>query len=254
MPHGDRIDDVERLRNPWPDHRAERTLGAVSLLVCACVVAMIVFVGVRAWPIFEHNGLSWLGPGGSLETQIANMQATSVNPPASAYHLRAWPLVYGTLLSTGIAVVLGVVDRGAVVDLHRRAGAGAAAQAGDPGDPTARVGAVGDLRADRRARARAVRRQPPDHRLAEDLGAELRRAHRRRAGGRRRDPDGDDHADHDRADLRGADGRAGVLARGGGRARAEPAAGGARGDAARDPSRRSSPRPCSRPRARSARR
>lgn len=99
---------LKRLRNPWPDHRAERALGAVSLLVGACVIAMIAFVGVRAWPIFEHNGLSWLGPGGSLETQIANMQATSVNPPASAFHLRAWPLVYGTLLSTTIAVVLGV--------------------------------------------------------------------------------------------------------------------------------------------------
>ena len=99
---------IEWLRNPWPDHRAERTLGAVSLLVCVCVVAMVVFVGVRAWPIFAHNGLSWLGPGGSLGTQIANMQATSVNPPAAAFHLSAWPLVYGTLLSTSIAVVLGV--------------------------------------------------------------------------------------------------------------------------------------------------
>ena len=37
------------------------------------------------------------------------MQATSVNPPASAYHLRAWPIIYGTILTTGIAVVLGVV-------------------------------------------------------------------------------------------------------------------------------------------------
>jgi phosphate transport system permease protein len=101
--------EVRRLRNPWPDYRAERLLGAVSLLVGACVIAMIVFVGVRAWPIFEHNGLSWLGPGGTLETQIANMQATSVNPPASAYRLNAWPLVYGTLLTTSIAIVLGTV-------------------------------------------------------------------------------------------------------------------------------------------------
>jgi phosphate transport system permease protein len=98
-----------RFRNPWPDRRAERTLGAVSLLVSVCVIAMIVFVGIRAWPVFAHNGLSWLGPGGSLETQIGNMQATSVNPPAAAFHLRAWPLVYGTLLTATIAVVLGMV-------------------------------------------------------------------------------------------------------------------------------------------------
>jgi len=100
---------LARLRNPWPDRRAERVLGGVSLLVGACVIAMVVFVGIRAWPVFAHNGLSWLGPGGSLETEIGNMQATSVNPPAADYHLTAWPLVYGTLLTTGIAVVLGMV-------------------------------------------------------------------------------------------------------------------------------------------------
>jgi ABC-type phosphate transport system permease subunit len=69
---------------------------------------MLVFVGVRAWPVFAHDGLSWLGPGGSLESEIGNMQATGVNPPASAFHLTAWPLVYGTLLTTAIAVVLGI--------------------------------------------------------------------------------------------------------------------------------------------------
>jgi phosphate transport system permease protein len=99
---------LERFRKPWSDDRAERMLGAVSLLVCACVIAMIVFVGVRAWPVFEHDGFSWLGPGASLKAQIATMQATSVHPPASAFHLNAWPLVYGTLLSTAVAVVLGV--------------------------------------------------------------------------------------------------------------------------------------------------
>jgi phosphate transport system permease protein len=98
---------IQRLRNPWPDNRAERTLGAVSLLVGAIVIAMIAFVGVRAWPVFAHNGLGWLGPGGSLKTQIATMQATSVNPPASAFRLHAWSIVYGTLLTTSIAVVLG---------------------------------------------------------------------------------------------------------------------------------------------------
>jgi phosphate transport system permease protein len=100
---------LKRLRDPWPDHRAERTLGAVSLLVGAAVVAMVAFVGVHAWPIFQHNGLSWLGPGGSIETEIANMGSSSQHPPASVYHLRAWPLVYGTLITTAIAVALGLV-------------------------------------------------------------------------------------------------------------------------------------------------
>ena len=99
---------LTRLRNPWPDHRAERMLGAVALFACLCVLAMIALVAQRAWPIFAHNGLSWLGPGGSLKQQIENMLATSTNPPASAFHLRAWPILYGTLLITALAVLLAL--------------------------------------------------------------------------------------------------------------------------------------------------
>ena len=99
---------LDRLRHPWSDTRAERTLGAVSLLVGVLVVAMVVFVGIHAWPIFRHNGLSWLGPGASVDRQIGAMQATSLHLPASAYHLRAWPLVYGTLLTTAASVVSSV--------------------------------------------------------------------------------------------------------------------------------------------------
>ena len=99
----------ERLRKPWPDRRAEFTLGAVSSLIGVGVVAMIVFVGVRAWPIFAHNGLSWLGPGGSLEVQISNMTAAGANAPAAVFHLRAWPFIYGTLLTSTIAVILGLL-------------------------------------------------------------------------------------------------------------------------------------------------
>jgi ABC-type phosphate transport system permease subunit len=99
---------IERLRKPWPDHRAERTLGAVSLLIGVGVVAMVVFVATKAWPIFEHNGISWLFGGGDFETEVAKMTAANTNPPASVYHLRAWPLIYGTILTSGIAVVLGM--------------------------------------------------------------------------------------------------------------------------------------------------
>jgi phosphate transport system permease protein len=99
---------LRRLRSPWPDHRAELTLGAVSLVLAVLVVAMLVFVAVHAWPTFQHNGLSWLGGGGNLETQIANMQATGQHAPAAAYKLSAWPFIYGTLLSTAVAVVLGL--------------------------------------------------------------------------------------------------------------------------------------------------
>jgi phosphate transport system permease protein len=99
---------LARLRNPWPDNRAERTLGAVSLLVCLCVILMVAFVAVRAWPTFEHNGLSWLGPGGSLKVQFESMLNAPSNPPASVYHVRAWPIIYGTLLITALAVLLAL--------------------------------------------------------------------------------------------------------------------------------------------------
>jgi phosphate transport system permease protein len=99
---------IERLRKPWPDHRAERLLGAVSLLVGVGVVTMVVFVATRAWPLFEHNGLSWLLGGGNVEAEINTMTAATTKPAAAVFHLRAWPLIYGTLLTTAIAVVLGL--------------------------------------------------------------------------------------------------------------------------------------------------
>ena len=99
---------IERLRRPWPDHRAERMLGAVSLLVGVGVVAMIVFVATKAWPIFQHNGLSWVLGGGDLEAEVNKMTAATTNPAAAVFHLRAWPLIYGTLLTSAFAVVLGM--------------------------------------------------------------------------------------------------------------------------------------------------
>jgi phosphate transport system permease protein len=99
---------IERLRKPWPDHRAERLLGAVSLLIGVGVIAIVVFVFKRAWPLFEHNGLSWVLGGGDFETEINKMTAATSNPAASVFHLRAWPLIYGTLITTAIAVVLGL--------------------------------------------------------------------------------------------------------------------------------------------------
>ena len=172
---------LERLRHPWPDHRAERTLGAVSFLVASLVVAMVVFVAIRAWPIFAHNGLSWLGSGRDLEAPVRGDAEHDAHPPAAAYHLHAWPIVYGTLITTVPAVVLGAGDLDLLLDLHRRARPDAPAAHRDPRDPAARIGAVGDLRADRHPRAGAVRRQRSGHVGAEGIGAERRPADRRRA-------------------------------------------------------------------------
>jgi phosphate transport system permease protein len=99
---------LERLRTPWSDRRAELSLGAVSLLVGVAVLAMIGFVLAQAWPTFSHEGLSWLGSGGDLKTQLETMQSAGPHPPASAYHMRAWPLIWGTIVTTVPAVLLGM--------------------------------------------------------------------------------------------------------------------------------------------------
>lgn len=83
-------------------------LGAVACLTAIAIVLMVAFVAQRAWPTLSHQGLSWLGSGGSLDSQINTMVNTSAHPPASVYHLRAWPLIYGTLLTAGFAAVFGL--------------------------------------------------------------------------------------------------------------------------------------------------
>lgn len=99
---------LERLRSPWKDDRAERMLGAIACVTFVAIVLMVVFVAQRAWPTFAHNGISWLGSGGNVDSQVSAMANTTAHSPASAYHLRAWPLIYGTLLTSGLAVILGL--------------------------------------------------------------------------------------------------------------------------------------------------
>src|SRR4051794_19060692 len=100
---------LTRLREPWSDRRAELTLGALACAVLLVIVLMVVFVANEAWPTFKHNGLSWLLPGGNVDEQIGTMVNAGAKPPAADYHLRAWPLVWGTILTTGLAVVFGLV-------------------------------------------------------------------------------------------------------------------------------------------------
>jgi ABC-type phosphate transport system permease subunit len=99
---------LERLRRPWPDHRAEFLLGAVACLLAVAIVAMVVFVARGAWPTFSHDGLSLFGSGGNVDTRIGAMQNTTRNPPASAYAIHAWPLIYGTILSAGLALLVAL--------------------------------------------------------------------------------------------------------------------------------------------------
>ncbi len=99
-------------RRPWSDKRAERSLGALACLVLLLIGGMVIFVFAKAMPSFTHNGLAWFGSGGSVDDQLGNI----FNSKAGhfEYHLRAWPLVYGTALvavgATLGALVIGVLS------------------------------------------------------------------------------------------------------------------------------------------------
>jgi phosphate transport system permease protein len=100
---------LDRVREPWPDQRAERLLGALASVVLLLIVLMIVFVAVRAWPSFQHNGLSWFTGKGDVDVQIGNQVNTGARPTAADFQLGAWPLIWGTFLTTGFAVVCGLI-------------------------------------------------------------------------------------------------------------------------------------------------
>ena len=100
---------LERLRQPWTDQRAERVLGALACLVLLIIGFMIVFVAIRAWPSFRENGLSWFSAKGNVDRQLDRMVNSGPNPTNADFQLGAWPLIYATLLTTTLAVGLGLV-------------------------------------------------------------------------------------------------------------------------------------------------
>jgi phosphate ABC transporter permease protein PstC len=99
---------LTRLRQPGPDQRAERMLGALASVVLVLIVLMIVFVASKAVPAFQHNGLGFFGSHGDVDQQINTMVNTGAKPPPGDYAIGAWPLIYATLLTTGLAVAGGL--------------------------------------------------------------------------------------------------------------------------------------------------
>src|SRR3954452_22660335 len=101
------VEDVPRLS----DRRAELMLGALVVAVVGLLVAMIVFVFVKGWPSFSHNGLSWFTADGSVDNQMQTIFQSGETPGAAPdYTLRAWPLIWSTILVTGISVCLAFVS------------------------------------------------------------------------------------------------------------------------------------------------
>ncbi len=104
-----RSDAGPRAGGFWTDARVERILGAVACIVLALIAGMIVFVFQKAWPSFAHNGLAWFGSGGDVDIQLEDIFNSPANPADYVYHLRAWPLLWGTFVVTAGAVAIGIV-------------------------------------------------------------------------------------------------------------------------------------------------
>lgn len=96
-----------RMARPWSDRRTEAVLACVACLVLAFIAGMVVFVFSAAWPSFRENGLAWFGSGGDITRQFGDIVTAPADAPV--YTLRAFPLIWGTLLTTGGAVLGGLV-------------------------------------------------------------------------------------------------------------------------------------------------
>jgi phosphate ABC transporter permease protein PstC len=91
------------------DQRVERGLGALAVTVLVLIGLMVVTVLIKAWPSFSHNGLAWFGPGGEVDSELRAMRESSPLPGHSIYYFRAWPLIWGTLVTTVFAVLLALI-------------------------------------------------------------------------------------------------------------------------------------------------
>jgi phosphate ABC transporter permease protein PstC len=96
------------LSAPWTDRRTERLFGAIASGVLLLIAGMVLFVFSKAWPSFVHNGLAWFGAGGNVDRQLTDIFNSPANPADYVYRLHAWPLIWGTLLTTAGAVAFGV--------------------------------------------------------------------------------------------------------------------------------------------------
>lgn len=99
----------EEMPHWWSDKRVELMLGALVCCVLAATVALFVFVVVKGWPSFSHNGLAWFGSGGNVDQQIKAIFDASQNGTGDVYTFHAWPLIWSTLLIVGGAVTISLI-------------------------------------------------------------------------------------------------------------------------------------------------
>jgi ABC-type phosphate transport system permease subunit len=84
-------------------------LGALVCLVVALLLGMFAFVIYQAWPSFSHNGLSWFGGGGNVDSEIQAMFNSGASLARPVYAFHGWPLIWGSILLVGGAVTIAFV-------------------------------------------------------------------------------------------------------------------------------------------------
>ena len=144
------------------DRRTERALGALAVLTLVLIAAMVVTVFIKAWPSFQANGLSWFGSGGNVDLQLRAMDENVPLPGHSVLYFRAWPLIWGTIITTVPAVLIALIGLDAGGDLPDRVRSRPRAPDDRTDRPAARRRTLGRLRPGRDPRARAVDRTQPD--------------------------------------------------------------------------------------------
>jgi phosphate transport system permease protein len=91
------------------DQRAERLLAALASLVLLLIAGMVIFVVLKGWPSFAHNGLSWFGAKGEVDAQLTAIFNSPADPENYVYEIGAWPLLYATALITVASVAIATV-------------------------------------------------------------------------------------------------------------------------------------------------
>ncbi|MBJ7330320.1 MAG: ABC transporter permease subunit [Solirubrobacteraceae bacterium] len=84
-------------------------LGALVVCVLAFVLSLFVFVFLEGWPSFAHNGFAWFSNDGNVDRQIEEIFTSANLLKEHVYTFHAWPIVWSTILITGLAVSVSFV-------------------------------------------------------------------------------------------------------------------------------------------------
>ncbi len=91
------------------DRRAELLLGALVAVTVTFVLALIGFVLREGWPSFANNGWAWFGGGGSIDRQAEAIFTSANFNREWVYTFHAWPIIWGSILVSGLAVSISFV-------------------------------------------------------------------------------------------------------------------------------------------------